>query len=96
MLLWLAWHRRWRATFRNGLLFGLIVAGLFVVNIAISGDWNFQGGDRRTFYGGYPFQAPGTGFDVGLDRTTNRVLTDVIFGPDFWTRVQPQSRRTSS
>ena len=27
--------------------------------VAITGDWNFQGGDRRTFYGTYPFQERG-------------------------------------
>jgi hypothetical protein len=85
ILLWELRKREWASVAGNMVVFGLIVTGLFGMNVAISGDWNFQGGDRRTFYGGYPFQTPSAGFDIGMDRTTNEVMTDVIFGQNFWT-----------
>ncbi len=86
LLVWHAWHRRWRRAVVCGLVFGAVVAGFFAVNIAITGEWNYQGGERRTFYAAYPFQTPDAGFDVGMDRATNRLLTEVIFDPQvFWT-----------
>lgn len=80
LLVWLAWRRRWRMGLAAGLLFGTVGAVLLAGNIAVTGEWNFQGGDRRTFYGQYPFQSPGVEWEgVGQDRMTNRVLTEVIF-----------------
>ena len=49
---------------RRGLVFGAVAGGLFGVNIAISGDWNYQGGERSTFYCGVPVPDA----DVGLRR----------------------------
>jgi hypothetical protein len=33
-------------------------AGCFAWNAAISGEFNYQGGDRKIFYGAFPFDAP--------------------------------------
>ncbi len=80
--------RRWRAAMLTGGLFGLLVAGFFVVNLAVTGDLNFQGGERNTYYAAFPFQTDEMGFDVGLDRATNQVLTDIVFDRSvFWTRL---------
>ena len=59
----------------------MALAGLFAWNVAITGEWNYQGGDRRTFYGtrvaapGFPSRTSGS--DVrqpsGEGRATNRV-----------------------
>ena len=43
--------RRWRGVRR-------VAGGLFLVNMAISGEWNFQGGARSTFVWEFPFQKP--------------------------------------
>ena len=79
-------RRQWRRTWHIGAVFGIVVAGLFAVNVAVTGDWNYQGGDRRTFYsgeGGFPFQTDQQRFDtVGLDRTTNRVPIEVLTSRD--------------
>ncbi len=86
ILVWQLGRRRWRPALLTGLLFAAVVAGFFAANIAITGDWNFQGGERRTFYFVYPFQPGAPGFAVGADRTTERVLSDVIFDKRvFWT-----------
>ena len=44
-------------------VFGVVVVALFALNIAVTGEWNYQGGERKTFYsarrhvdGGFPFQ----------------------------------------
>lgn len=86
MVIWHAWYRRWREGIVTTLVFAASVAAFFMVNVAVTGDWNFQGGDRRTFVTAFPFLPGGADFDVGMDRTTNTVLVDVIFDPQvFWT-----------
>lgn len=80
LLLWLLIQRRWRRAFALGAVFGVCLAMFVAVNVAVSGDWNFQGGERRTFYGVYPFQNRTVQFDsVGQNRATDRLLTEVIF-----------------
>ena len=85
----LAWsRRRWSWGLLLGVMFTALVAGFFLGNLAITGDLNFQGGERRTYYTGFPFMDPTMGFDVGLGRSTNEVLTDVLFDPGvFWSRL---------
>ncbi|HXG89026.1 MAG TPA: hypothetical protein VNJ02_11880 [Vicinamibacterales bacterium] len=86
-----AYRRQWRRGVTVGALFGLVVAGLFAVNIAITGEWNYQGGEERaTFYGmdpdgagprlgGFPFQTEQHTFDTtGIQRETNRVPLEVL------------------
>ena len=51
----------WRRRYRSGLLVGAVcvatTAGLFGVNALSSGEFNYQGGDRKTFIGRYPFDS---------------------------------------
>ena len=50
-----------------------MTVGLFGINTAISGEWNYQGGeDRASFYNEYPLQTPGSTFEVGVDQGTQR------------------------
>jgi len=86
IVIWRVWRRRWGGAALVTVVAGTVVAGLFAANIAIAGDWNFQGGERRTYYTAFPFLPGGADFDVGMDRATNRVMTEVIFDPSvFWT-----------
>lgn len=79
---------RWRRAFGVGLLYSAVIIGLFAVNVAITGDANYQGGDRKTFYGGgesngFPFQTPDRTFDTtGIGRATNSVPLDVLVNRD--------------
>jgi hypothetical protein len=85
----LAWsRRRWSWGLLLGIGFTLLLAGLFIGNLAVTGDLNFQGGERRTYYIGFPFMDPTMGFEVGMGRATNEVLTDIVFDPAvFWSRL---------
>jgi hypothetical protein len=91
MLVMLALRRQWLRTLIVGGCFGAIVAGLFAWNVAITGDWNYQGGDRKTFYGmygGFPFQNEQATFDtVGLSRATDRVPIEVLTSRDAFVHV---------
>jgi hypothetical protein len=88
ILAWLAWKRRWGTFLTAGVLFGVTAGGLFLANVAISGEWNYQGGDRRTFSAEFPFQTPASGFEVGTRMGRDESLTDIIFDPRvFWTNL---------
>lgn len=75
---------RWRRAFGIGSLYSAVIIGFFAWNVAITGEVNYQGGDRKTFYGsgpsnGFPFQTPERTFDTtGLGRTTNSVPLEVL------------------
>ena len=70
-----ALRRQWLRAARIGLVFALVLAALFALNIAVTGEWNYQGGERKTFYstgdgrfrGGFPLRNDNETFDsVGL------------------------------
>lgn len=85
IVLVLAWRRQWRRAFLVGVVCACVAGALFAGNVAITGEVNYQGGDRKTFYGGtgFPFLTPTSTFDtVGLGHVTDRVLTDIVFTPD--------------
>jgi hypothetical protein len=88
-------RRQWLRGLVTGGVFACVVIGLFGANVAITGDWNYQGGDRKTFYAnqgtplpGFPFQTERQRFETtGLDRTTNRVPVEVLTGRDAFFEV---------
>ncbi len=52
------------------------------MNAAITGEINYQGGERKTFYGRFPFDASGATFDdSGVWMTTNQ-LGPLVAGRD--------------
>jgi hypothetical protein len=80
LALWLLWRREWRRAFVNTVVFGVVATGLFAINLAISGEWNYQGGEeRRTFAAEYAFQTEKSGFEVGTERERNEALTEILF-----------------
>ena len=55
----------------------MAVVGGFAINAGITGEFNYQGGARKTFYGSYPFEHPGATFDNrGISMTSNEVDDD--------------------
>jgi hypothetical protein len=91
----LLWRRQLLRGVFVGTTFALVFVGLFAWNVAITGEWNYQGGeDRGTFYsgdpdgagpriGGFPFQTPNHSFDTtGIIRETNRLPVEVLATPD--------------
>ena len=75
-------RRRYRKGVATGVVFALVVAGGFGINGAISGELNYQGGDRKTFYGEFPFERADAEFDtLGIGMTTNEVVVDEALSP---------------
>jgi len=81
-------RRRWRHGFLCGVVFAAVTLGLFGANIAVTGEWNYQGGDRKTFYSGgesrgFPFQTDDRTFETtGIGRATNSVPLEVLANRD--------------
>ena len=71
-VLWLWSQRRVRSGLIVGVLFGTVVAGAFGLNGIITGELNYMGGERRTYYGRFPFENPDAVFaDFGGSVNTN-------------------------
>jgi hypothetical protein len=62
-----------------GLAFAAVAGGLFAVNTAISGEWNYQGGERNTYYVEFPFQNEVPQHDLGVSKSREKVLSNIIF-----------------
>ncbi|HEX6324613.1 MAG TPA: hypothetical protein VFZ36_12875 [Vicinamibacterales bacterium] len=95
VVLWLAWKRQWKGAVLTSVAFWVVALAFFGANVATSGDWNYQGGDRRTFYAkpdgapGYAFEQPGAGLEVGHEKSRDEALTHIIFDPDvFFTNLR--------
>ena len=94
-----ALRRQWLRAARIGGVFALVVAALFAVNIAVTGEWNYQGGERKTFYssgdgrfrGGFPFRNDTETFDtVGLGSVGGGSFA-VLFTRDALLEVFPHN-----
>lgn len=92
-----ALRRQWRRGLVGGLVFSAVVLGLFAVNVVITGEYNYQGGNRKTFYSnpeskGFPFQTDDRTFEsTGVGRGTDGVLLDVLVSRDALTKVFPRN-----
>jgi hypothetical protein len=88
-------RRRWREVIVTGMIFGVTVVSLFALNVIITGDLNYQGGDRNTFYGGagtgFPFQTPQSVFVSNSARATNAVPWEVLINRDALLSVFPRN-----
>ena len=89
LLAFLVLRRQWRRATAAGAAFALTVSLLFLINFAVTGDLNYQGGDRKTFLGSYPFQTPEHTFEnTGLPKVTDEVYTqqpwDIVFHDLFY------------
>jgi hypothetical protein len=66
--------RRVLETLRRGAVLAVATGSLYALNVAFTGELNYQGGERKTFYGRFPFDASGATFDdAGIWMTTNQV-----------------------
>jgi hypothetical protein len=75
-----SWWPALRESLRRGLAMVAVVAGLFAVNAAITGELNYQGGERKTFYGRFPEEAAADGQRVTFGNSGFWMTTDQL-GP---------------
>jgi hypothetical protein len=103
LLFW--WRRQWRSGFLVGTAAVVVTALLFAANAAISGEFNYQGGDRKTFYSapddpqaarlptaGFPFASPNATWDVrGQATGRNEGNVDNVLAPSEIVRLFPNN-----
>ena len=53
------WRREWTRGIVLGAVAVAVAALSFAFNAAVTGEFNYQGGDRQTFYGSFPFRRVG-------------------------------------
>jgi hypothetical protein len=73
--------REWRRAVMVAAVFALTTGGLFAGNAAITGELNYQGGDRKSFYShtGFPFANDRERFEnIGIGLATDTVRVDII------------------
>ena len=74
-------RRDWRRAVMVAGVFFLAAGGLFAGNAAITGELNYQGGHRKSFYShtGFPFANDRESFDnIGIGLATDTVRVDII------------------
>lgn len=88
ILMWqVAARRRVRVAVASGLVLAGVAGGLFALNVAISGEWNYQGGDRQTYTYEFPFQnAVPSAPQIGAPKSRDEALTDVLFDRRVFTQ----------
>ena len=89
-------RRQWVRGLKMGAVFFAVAIALFAVNTALTGEWNYQSGDRKIFgaeSGGFPYQTEQKNFDtVGLgNRSGGGLLLDVLLTRDALLEVFPHN-----
>jgi hypothetical protein len=81
------WRRQWRHALVVSVAFFAAFALWFGANRAITGEFNYQGGARKTFVGAFPFDAQGSTFENAANSGANATGTDseqqVTIHPDI-------------
>lgn len=67
------------------LVFALAFSALFGTNLLLTGDWNYQGGERKSFYFSFPYERPDLTFDSARGRlmTTDGYLERALYPARF-------------
>jgi hypothetical protein len=82
----LAWQRRrWFWGLTLGATAVAAALAFFAFNAAVSGEFNYQGGDRKTFYARFPFDAPDATWDArgGVVTTGGAAQQEVLTHEDL-------------
>jgi hypothetical protein len=78
LLLWA--RRRFQAGTAVAVVFAAMLAAMLALNLWVTGELNYQGGDRKTFYGRFPFDTPEASWDrVGIVSATDDADTKTVF-----------------
>ena len=97
LVLTLAARRQWRVGLSVCVAFIIAGAGAFVVNGMVAGEMNYQGGDRRTFYGRFPYGDPAITFDqLGQAMVTEDTDAESLFAPHVMFPLPSTTSSTSS
>jgi hypothetical protein len=75
-----SWWPALRESLRRGLVMAAVVIGFFGLNASLTGELNYQGGERKTFYGRFPEEATADGQRITFGNSGFWMTTDQL-GP---------------
>jgi hypothetical protein len=81
LVLMAAWRREWSRAVGLAAVFGAVAGGLYLMNFGITGEFNYQGGYRKTFYHttGFPFANTSETFDrIAPVHGRDKILADTL------------------
>jgi hypothetical protein len=92
MVTYAIWKRAPKPAARVAAAFALSLVAFFGTQMAVSGEWNYQSGQRKSFYGRFPFDGRGTTFDGATNAEVKAtggdtpISADILFPghPRFW------------
>jgi hypothetical protein len=83
LVLWAWWRRQWVQGLATGVMFAVVAVAFYGLTALNTGEFNYQGGDRKAFYMTFPFDGstPDPWNARGMEMSTNdsdtqNVLTD--------------------
>lgn len=82
------WRRSLIRALALVLVFAATTAASFGANSLVTGELNYQGGERKTFYGKFPFENPDASFDNrGISSATDDVQEEELLENVVWRRL---------
>jgi hypothetical protein len=92
-------RKQWMRLARISAVYVGVVVALFALNIVLTGDWNYQGGERKTFYGagdgtfagGFPYLNEASTFDSVGKSSVGGGSFGVLFTRDALLEVFPHN-----
>jgi hypothetical protein len=81
LFLLLLYQKNWQKFISTALICLLVLTGLLYFNYAQTGEINFQGGERRSFYGNFPFERPDFAFAGGFPMSTDNYVSRFFLSP---------------
>jgi hypothetical protein len=83
IVLWLWWRRQYLTGLVVAAVFAIATLGLFWTNALVTGEFNYQGGDRKSFVAHFPFDgsAESAWDNRGTEMSTNDADLEIVLEP---------------
>jgi hypothetical protein len=81
LFLFLLYRRQWKKFAVMALLCMLVLSGLFAFNYGQTGSFNYQGGERMSFYGNFPYERGDFTFAGGFKMSTDNYWSRYYLNP---------------
>lgn len=83
LFLLLLYQKKWKKFIRLGLICVVFLAGLFAFNYSQTGEINYQGGERKSFYGNFPLEREDFSFASGHKMSTDTYWSRFYLSPNI-------------
>jgi hypothetical protein len=81
LFLLLLYRKEWKKFIGMALICALVLGGLAYFNYLQTGTLNYQGGERKSFYGNFPFERPDFTFEGGIPMSSDNYWSRYYLSP---------------